>query len=901
MHGPPEPSDFWAKLKYKDNDRSTGEIVAWHPLVAHSADVAAVMERLLTQTILGCRLARLMGWDALSDVHVARLAALAALHDAGKANQGFQNRAFSASAPRIGHVGPMVNVINADDPMPWLDAMGVMDFLPWFTQAPHDHRPLVHALLATWGHHGKPIPYESFGNQKHLWVENEVRDPKVGLRDLSTYVRGAYSKAFDDAPPFAPPIPFQHEFNGLLTLADWIGSDERFFRFDRKQDEMPADPVDGRQWALGRTKEAMREIWLNPKPARTSVPRTIGFDGILEAGFQPYPIQEEVLNCECYPDGSLTILESDTGSGKTEAALARFVRLFQEDLVDGLYFAVPTRSAATQLHGRVSDAVDRVFPEGARPPVVQAVPGYYKVDDEEGTKLSRFEVRWDESVKHRGWAAESSKRYLAAPIAVGTIDQVLTSALQISHAHMRAAALHRHFLVIDEVHASDVYMTGLTDEVLRHHLACGGHALLMSATLGASARTHLATGSTEDVPALQDAVDEEKYPYPLVTHVDASRQSPTSTHAASSHEDDDDRTKDVRVDLDSLRAQAADAPAIAAFALEEACNGAHVLIIRNRVADCRAVQEALEDESGKDEKHLLFGIGDARAPHHSRYAPDDRARLDDEIERIFGKHKQEGDLVRTLNHGVVAVATQTVEQSLDIDADLLVTDLCPMDVLLQRIGRLHRHDRPARPASVVDARCVVLTPEDRDLSSAILSTGEGFGGKHGLGTVYHDLRVIESTWCSLESRSEISIPEDNRVLVEEGTHPDRLEAVTAKGGEAWEKHERYVFGKLYAERASQESVSINRDEAFADSGFPDELAHVRTRLGRDDYRVLLPAPLPGPFNADTPIQELSVREHDLDGPPETEDANNATPFDGGFTFRFAGQRFRYDRRGLHKA
>jgi len=559
---------------------------------------------------------------------------------------------------------------------------------------------------------------------------------------------------------------------------------------------------------------------------------------------------------------------------------------------------VPTRSAATQLHGRVSEAVKRVFPEGIQPPVVQAVPGYYKVDDEEGTKLSRFEVRWDESIKHRGWAAESSKRYLAAPIAVGTIDQALTSALQISHAHMRASALHRHFLVIDEVHASDVYMTGLTDQVLDHHLACGGHALLMSATLGASARTHLATGGSGNVPPLEEAVDLD---YPLVTHVDASRQSPTTTHAASSHEGETGRSKNVAVDLQSLESKAADASAIAAFALKKARRGAHVLVIRNRVADCRAVQKALEDAVDERDEHLLFGIDGVRAPHHSRYAPDDRTRLDNEIERVFGKHERNGEVVRALEHGVVAVATQTVEQSLDIDADLLVTDLCPMDVLLQRIGRLHRHDRPSRPASVDSASCVILTPEERDLKNAIVSTGEGFDGKHGLGTVYHDLRVIEATWRTLDNRSAISIPEDNRELVEKGTHPERLKAITADGDERWERHERYVFGKLYAERAAQSTVSVERDKAFADSGFPDEIEHVKTRLGRDDYRVLLPEPLPGPFDPDVPIGELSVREYDLDGPPDTEDASDATPFDGGFTFRFAEHRFRYDRTGLTKA
>lgn len=193
---------------------------------------------------------------------------------------------------------------------------------------------------------------------------------------------------------------------------------------------------------------------------------------------------------------------------------------------------MPTRTAATRLHDRVTATVERLFPEDQRPPVVQAVPGYIKADDVEATRLpDSYAVRWDESIQHRGWAAESSKRYLAGPIAVGTVDQALLSTLQASHAHMRGTALLRHFLVVDEVHASDAYMTQLLDRVLDQHLAAGGHALLMSATLGASARVHL---TTEDGPELPSVDDAEAEVYPLVTHVDADRTDPTPIHAASS-------------------------------------------------------------------------------------------------------------------------------------------------------------------------------------------------------------------------------------------------------------------------------------------------------------------------------------------------------------------------------
>ena len=864
MTGSPSRSDFWAKLRYQDNDRSTGIITGWHPLVAHSADVAAVTEALLQRTILRKRLAQLLGWDALSDTHVARLCVFAALHDTGKVNRGFQNLAFDAQ-PTAGHVGPIINIIKAPKPMQWLGPLPLQHMLEWVLTEDE----LIQMLRATWGHHGKPVREKSF--TKRLWTPGNDRDPVAGLAHLAKHVQDWFPEAFSDAKPFPTGPTLPHAFNGLLTLADWIGSDTRFFDYGTEDGAMDA--------ARRNAARAIDALFLDADATRTALDGPTDFAPIL-GDWEPYPIQSAVRDLPLHETGSLAILESDTGSGKTEAALARFMRLFEAGLVDGMYFAVPTRSAATQLHGRITDAAKRLFSDARRPPVVQAVPGYIKADDAEGTRLPGFKVLWDdadENDTHRGWAAETSKRYLAAPIAVGTIDQVLLSALQASHAHMRAAALLRHFLVIDEVHASDVYMTSITDRVLDHHLRAGGHALLMSATLGASARTHLATAGRDSVPSPDEAVDTD---YPLVTHVDATRRAPDTVHAASSG-----AQKTVTVTLDGI---AGDPDAIARHALDAAQGGARVLIIRNLVDDCQAVQDALEAQAS--DPALLFGIDDVPAPHHSRFAPDDRTRLDDRIEAVFGKDE------RPVDAGRVAVATQTVEQSLDIDADLLLTDLCPMDVLLQRIGRLHRHTRKQRPEGYDTARCVVLTPAERDLTPFITNDGKAWKGPHGLGTVYRDLRMIEAAWRVLDDASVVNIPDDNRHLVERATHPDVLRGIVDDGDDRWQAHAKHILGEAYADRMMSGLAALDRSEPFGEEEFGDALDQIKTRLGQNDHRVLLPEPLPGPFGGT--IRELSVSEWQLDGPPDTEDASNAMPFDGGFQFDVAGRSFRYDRRGL---
>lgn len=871
MDGHPKGSEFWAKL---DQDEQ-GEIRAWNPLMAHSADVAAVTEALLQHTILNKRIASLVDWDRLSDIHIARLSALAALHDAGKVNHGFQNRMYRSRHPRAGHVSPMIELLDADTNYQeeLLIPLGIQQILHWFPT--QNQQTAIHFLLATWGHHGRPTPIQH-NFKSSLWNSNDERNPVEGLKELGTTIQEWFPKAFiHEAQPFPADPILQHAYNGLLTLADWLGSDPKFFEFAQTERNHI-------KTARKNAKHAIEMLALDPQKSRRQLGnRPVNFKQI--ADFTPYDIQQQCLDLPVYEEGSLTVLESDTGSGKTEAAIARFIRLYQKGLVDGMYFAVPTRSAATQLYERVVEATAKAFPEKrSRPPVVQAVSGYIKVDAVEGVPLPQFQVKWPENrqdiLQERGWAAEHPKRYLAGAIVVGTIDQVFLSTLQVNHAHMRATALLRHFLVVDEVHASDAYMTRLLDRVLNFQLAAGGHALLMSATLGTASRIHL----TMNDPQLVGAEEARGIDYPLLTHVDASRENPSTYHAASSGQQKTVKTGTKKI--------AALPDQIAELAVQKAAAGARVLIIRNLVKDCISTQKALENQLGAD-SDLLFRINDVATPHHSRFAPEDRKRLDREIETYFGKNTEKSS--------VIAVATQTVEQSLDIDADLMITDLCPVDVLLQRIGRLHRHNRE-RPAGFETAQCVVLTPEVRDLSVSIDSKGQGSKGKHGLGTVYQDLRVLEATWRILEDEKKIpwQIPQHNRELVELATHPKILRSLVTNLGGDWKQHQEHIAGQKFADKQLPNLVGIDFSEPFGKTGFAEELQNVKTRLGRNDYQVFLPHKMEGPFGET--VEEMTITEWQLNTVPEESqlEDDSVQTFNGGFSFTYYGQQFTYNRLGL---
>jgi CRISPR-associated endonuclease/helicase Cas3 len=514
--------------------------------------------------------------------------------------------------------------------------------------------------------------------------------------------------------------------------------------------------------------------------------------------------------------------------------------------------------------------------------VLLAVPGYVKIDEARVERiLPGFEVLWSddpsEAKAHERWAGENSKRFLAAQIAVGAIDQALLANLQVRHAHLRSAALLRHLLVVDEVHASDAYMTALLRSVLAVHLQVGGHALLMSATLGSAARTAYLAGN-DAPPDLGQAIG---FPYPCLSlaHGGAVRHVPLAGA---------ERPKRVCL---QPRAVLEDAPALAEAALAAARAGATVLVVRNTVGGAVAAQEALEarlaaDGDRQEDHALLFRCEGTITLHHGRFAREDRKLLDQAVEARLGRDRTAG--------GAIVIGTQTLEQSLDIDADLLITDLCPMDVLLQRIGRLHRHARPDRPDGFETPVCIVAVPGARDLTPLLRRA------RHGLGIVYPDVRIIEATWRLIAAHPEIEIPAMNRELVERSTHPGALARIEGELGEAWVAASRKLAGETAAKTGVARLHGIDRTQAFGGFAFAGIDEVVRTRLGANDRLVDWQAagvePPTGPFGQR--VQMLTIPGFLCNGLPADAAPAPLEPDGGGFAFRFGDKRFRYGRFGL---
>jgi CRISPR-associated endonuclease/helicase Cas3 len=855
-----EPTDFWGKLT-----RSDSGSCEWHPLFDHCADVAAVVEALLELPVWRRRFTRLAGRD-LGPVGWARLAALAALHDIGKLNLGFQAKGRPGLGATAGHVAEALAALGKDV-LSGLDELG-----SWGDGA---SGLLVSAIC----HHGRPLRMDAVTSawQASWWKPQGALNPKAGCLELLRRCHQWFPSAFEPGSTL-PDVPaLTHAFAGLVMLADWVGSDTRFFRFSKTADDrMP--------FARKQARMAIAQIGLDtPSTARVDALNRAPFARVTPQDYSVRPAQKALLSLSQDASGAITILEAETGSGKTEAALARFVQLFEAGLVDGLYFALPTRSAATQMHGRVLAATRQAF--AAPPPVVLAVPEYLRVDDVEGQRevdgqrLPPFEVLWpanDERFRFRAWAAENTKRYLAGCIVVGTIDQVLLSSLMVGHSHLRASSLLRHLLVVDEVHASDAYMGHILQDVLARHLSAGGHALLLSATLGCEARARLLNpGESARVQPLEEAVAS---PYPLLSH----RASGVAAVPVQS----DGTERVVRV----IREPWLETPElIAERALAAAIAGAKVLVIRNTVKDCIATQEHVERAAGaRGRLDVLFSCAGVWAPHHARFARPDRTALDLALERHLGKERRPG--------GCVVVATQTVQQSLDIDADILFTDLCPADVMLQRIGRLHRHDR-ARPDGFAAARAVIVVPRQRDLGLLIREGGTA-RSHHGLGTVYPDLRILEATWRLLEQYDDWHTPAMSRFLVENSLHSGVLAAQVQQGGGRWKAHEIQMLGTKRGQTRQADLNLVDWSRFYKDMSFPSSAdQRIPTRLGEGDRIVRFPAPVQGPFEAaltDLVVPAWMVR----DLPTDVETASDVSVVQSTVHFRLGNNRFLYDRLGL---
>lgn len=885
---------LWGKL-----NEDTGAV---QPLAAHLADVAAVMEGILKSPLSQRRMERLLG-EVPQESLTARLCVLAAWHDFGKISPMFQlkrREKMERLTPKRSrnHIDTAINAMT-DAAFANKFVKMVSPISAWFgeNESEEAYDVLSQYFSIILSHHGSSLTDNRIlrGNQGSCWNASADYDPWRALEELMKLSRRWFPEAFGPEGQLLPPnAQLQHLYAGTLMLADWIASDNRLFPFCGEKGRPSVNEEDPIVYARANVPAVLKDIGWDPSDRRPS--KTPGF--CAQFGFSANAVQKAVDGLSLSPEGGLYILEAETGSGKTEAALRLYTRLFSAGLVDGLYFANPLRFAATQLFERMVAFSRNSFGEGALP-VTLAVPGYLRVDDQMGLRLPKYQVDWGElNRRGMGWSAESPKRFLAAPLASGTVDQALMATLLVPHAHMRAAALQRSLLVIDEVHSSDAYMSKLIYDLILWFSLLGGHVLLMSATLGGSDRqAYLDAWRRSKQAGLMGfkrpslSFDEAwRCAYPLLSTPDGEVALPNQSQLQ----------KTVAMRLGPLLT---DAEAVAELAAElfnsspdgEPC----VLILRNTVRQARLTLEALKKRLPADS---IFSVNGILAAHHSRYAREDRRLLDREVERRFGKA---GNPLDQKRRGCVLVATQTLEQSLDVDFDLLITDLCPADVLLQRIGRLHRHARTARPEAFAGPQCGVLAPHG-EYDWLLAKEARRFG--YGEDRAYENLLSLAATWRLIQDNPQWTLPRQNRWLVESAAHPGALEALGRQlGNKRWEENARRIEGSDMAKKQMADLSSMKWQEGFCSNVISRDAGHMVTRLGMMDRTVKIEPAAASPFGGDD-LKSLSLpgwlfpQEKNMDGGElkANEDESVVTLEGCGDyqSFMLEGQLFYYGSSGL---
>ncbi|RCK06320.1 hypothetical protein TH5_08950 [Thalassospira xianhensis MCCC 1A02616] len=845
-----------------------------HHLAHHMADVAACFQEIIRLRVFSQILDAVAGRPLTATDH-ERLAVAAFLHDIGKICPGFQRKLWAylpmpcfnlAKAPVSGHIREGVAIVGGALNHKLSENLQILRMQDWGIS-------FSGILLSSLSHHGAPVAANDHYSPDWSPINEVGYDPLHAARDLGVAVQQWFPLAFEDGGDDLPEnAEFQHFVAGLIQLSDWLGSMKDYFAF------RPDFEPDYSRRARSIAKRLIRDVGLDVAHLAEKLSPRLKFEDVFE-GRLPRPVQQLIGTVPL--DEQVVILESETGSGKTEAALWRWFLLFMAGKVDSLYFALPTRAAARQLHGRIHRMMKALFGDDA-PQTVLAVPGYLKAGDVEGVALPDFKTRWDddghsdEKMRRGRWAAENCKRFLAATIAVGTVDQLMLGGMRVQHAHLRMSSAARSFVVIDEVHASDPYMTEIIAHFISLHTKLGGHSMLMSATLGSAARMRWLTGTrrNDQRPDAQSAVS-AAFPAIWTRHSSVPYSVPAESWQLPG--------KSVKMVL----AEDWTSDTAVNYALGAAMKGARVLVIRNTVSAATDTWlKAVERGYG----NLLLQVAGAPALHHSRFAPEDRQLLDLAVEEALSP-------IRTPGHGLIVIGTQTLEQSLDIDADYLVTDLVPSDVLLQRIGRLHRHDI-GRPEGFEQPVCVVMVPSDGLDQFTAPAMENGLGATKKWEGVYLNLHACELTRRLIADLPVWELPRMNRELVERTTHQSFIDALSEELGSSWRSYQAGYDGVGMATAQAGKHVLLDSSkDFFVTPPLPQDGDAIRTRLGADGARIQFDAPYSGPFGQD--VHSVTLPSY-WSGTIHSNTPVTPIAERGGLSFEIAGVSFRYMRTGLRK-
>lgn len=656
----------------------------WLPLLIHLRDTMAVMEYLLNHWLPNCY-CKCLGMEQKDFLTLAKASAL--FHDVGKSTKIFQwniTKRLPELRERLRRIGLDAEFsVNEQPtkPIPHTAAGAELLRRRLNGEGATEEEAEDNALAAIVGaHHGKPesratVSFLTEYPKEFGWTGKGSPDTSWG--EVQKALIDWTEEQIDISSLMQLPncsMTAQMALTGLVIMADWIASNTAYFPLI-SIDEIP-DCYDASRAERALEKLSLPEPWVISDDWKTENYFMRRFS------FKANIVQEttERIAAQTETPGVM-ILEAPMGQGKTEAALSVAEILMNRYQLGGAAIFLPSQATSNAMFTRMTQWAQHQ-PDAVRI-AVELIHGQANFNaDFTALETGSVRVAEDEQIEDSLMVHSffrGRKTGLLANLVVGTVDQLLMAALQQKHVMLRQLGLTGKVVIIDECHAYDAYMNVYLDRILNWLGAYHVPVILLSATLPGKRRAQLLRAYLGEGKKGGKEV-ETSQEYPLLSWTQGNEIRMETIPAQG-------KSRCVTIE----KAEEEYALNEVGRILKHGCVG----IIVNTVKRAQILRKKMKEHYPNAE--ILMD--------HSQFLAPERMKCEQEILRCVGKRSDE-----KTRKGVLVIGTQVLEQSLDLDFDLLITDLCPMDLLFQRIGRLHRHKR-TRPAESTEARCFVLNAE----------------------------------------------------------------------------------------------------------------------------------------------------------------------------------------------
>lgn len=886
---------IWAKTNFWHSDPPDGVNKQWLPLAVHMADSGEVAELIwdnyLSQRqrqILADPLLRVKTIEEPSQNTLTLVKLIVGAHDIGKCSPMFltQNtelyeRVLEHSLTRCERAEEM----RGASPHSWIGEIAFEKWLEARWNPGKAEKRYVSATAKQLGsiigaHHGRPVSLRHHDYMANpnlpLAVNGDKTWKKIRRELLDWWMDWTDSeKLIDQCRGLIFPTPWQSLVAGITVMADWIASNQELFPLVDWGDLYP-ERLLAPERHHQRTETAWSKLHLPPswQPEILSQDPDQLLQTLFALGADAHarPAQmAAVAAAEKMAVPGMMVIEEVMGAGKTEAALMAATILAKRAGTSGVLVALPTKATTDAMFTRVVEWAQTSAKSGFSLKLQHGNAAlnsaYKKIQygriassgnavspgrsssmgiDEEST-YSR-----QSAVVHRWF---NKKAALLASVVVCTVDHLLFSALQTKHVSLRHLGISDKVVIIDEVHSYDVYTSQFLKRTVQWLGAFGVPVIALSATLTRRAREELFAAYKKGQELKRAVKQKDKGSNPFdgsifaamhkpqlagggmvsapapVPESDADSASQTPIYPALSYSDAQGvkvrplpvlATKKIEVEHWEGDAR------LLADLERRLKNGGCALVVRNTVANAQRTYETLRAVFGDDVRLV-----------HSRFTQQDRQDNDGWLVRTFGKPGKSRRPKRA-----IVVGTQVVEQSLDIDFDVLYSDLAPIDLLFQRMGRVHRHERDIRPLPVAQPRCILMGVPSKGKSNPQVDPGSTY--------VYDEDVLLRTAAYVLDKEvagESWGIPTDigtavaavyEESVVTPDLWSDTLERTKKKKEDkALSKTEGAAMGLLAPPTNSATASLIGWLGGDNPDGDPDEMGIVGVRDGDSGVEVLL--------------------------------------------------------------